>query len=47
VELSDSAFNLVMIDGDHELLAGQHRRVADIVRQAMRASQRAAQAIAR
>jgi acyl transferase domain-containing protein/acyl-CoA synthetase (AMP-forming)/AMP-acid ligase II/surfactin synthase thioesterase subunit/acyl carrier protein len=39
VELSDSAFNLVLIDGDHELLAGQHRRVADIVRQAMRASQ--------
>lgn len=39
VDLSDSAFNLVLIDGDHELIAGQHRRVADIIKQAMRASQ--------
>jgi surfactin synthase thioesterase subunit len=39
VDLSESSFSLVVIDADHELIAGQHRRMADILRQAMRATQ--------
>ena len=39
VGLSENSFNLVVIDGDHQLIAEQHRRLADIIKQAMRASQ--------
>jgi surfactin synthase thioesterase subunit/acyl carrier protein len=39
LDLSENSFNLVFIDGDHQLIAEQHRRLADVIRQAMRASQ--------
>jgi surfactin synthase thioesterase subunit len=39
VDLSENSFNLIFMDGDHQLIAEQHRRLADIIKQAMRASQ--------
>lgn len=39
VNLSENSFNLVYIDGDHQLVAGQHRRLAAIIEQAMHTSQ--------
>jgi acyl transferase domain-containing protein/acyl-CoA synthetase (AMP-forming)/AMP-acid ligase II/surfactin synthase thioesterase subunit len=39
VDLSADSFNLVVVDGDHQLPSTLHRRLADIIEQAMRASQ--------